>query len=321
MEIIRDPAGFPRPVAGCAVSIGQYDGVHRGHRTVIGEVRRLAADAGLHTAVVTFDRHPASVVRPESAPKLLTDLDQKLELLAETGVDYALVIHFDAERSREPADQFVEEVLFGTLNARTIIVGEDFHFGHKRSGNVALLREMGAVHGVEVRGLDLVGLDGRPPDDGGDEDPVSSTAIRAALLAGEIERATAMLGRPHEVRGVVAKGDQRGRELGFPTANVTVPDEILLPADGIYAGWYLRPDGGRVATAMSLGRRPTFYEEQPFSLLEAHLLDFEGDLYGEQARVQFVRRLRGEERFDSVDDLVAQMRRDCDDARAALAAG
>ena len=118
----------------------------------------------------------------------------------------------------------------------------------------------------------------------------------------------------------MAKGDQRGRELGFPTANVTVPDEILLPADGIYAGWYLRPDGQRLATAMSLGRRPTFYEGQPFSLLEAHLLDFEGDLYAEQARVQFVRRLRGEERFDSVDDLVAQMRRDCDDARAALSA-
>lgn len=316
MEIIRDPAGFPRPTAGCAVTIGQYDGVHQGHRTVIGEVRRLAAESGLHTAVVTFDRHPASVVRPESAPKLLTDLDQKLELLAETGVDYALVIHFDEARSREPADQFVEEVLFGALNARTIIVGEDFHFGHRRSGNVALLREMGAAHHVEVRGLDLVGADGRSASE-----PVSSTAIRAALIDGDVGRATLMLGRPHEVRGIVSKGDQRGRELGFPTANVDVPEAILLPADGIYAGWYLRSDGVRLPTAMSLGRRPTFYEEQPFSLLEAHLLDFGGDLYGEEARVQFVARLRGEARFDSVDDLVAQMHRDCDDARAVLSAG
>lgn len=316
MEIIRDPAGFPRPTAGCAVTIGQYDGVHRGHRTVIGEVRRLAADAGLHTAVVTFDRHPASVVRPESAPKLLTDLDQKLELLAETDVDYVLVIHFDEERSREPADEFVDDVLFGCLNARTIIVGEDFHFGHKRSGNVALLREMGAVHGVEVRGLELVGLDGLAADA-----PVSSTAIRAALAAGDLGQATTMLGRPHEVRGTVAKGDQRGRELGFPTANVDVPEEILLPADGIYAGWYLRSDGVRLPTAISLGRRPTFYEEQPFSLLEAHLLGFDGDLYGEEARIQFVARLRGEARFESVDALVVQMQQDCDEARAVLGVG
>jgi riboflavin kinase/FMN adenylyltransferase len=319
MEIIRDPAGFPRPTAGCAVTIGQYDGVHRGHRTVIGAVRDLARDAGLRTAVVTFDRHPASVVRPESAPKLLTDLDQKLELLAETGVDYVLVVHFDEARSKEPADEFVREVLFGCLNARAIIVGEDFHFGHKRSGNVALLREMGAANGVEVMGLDLVGLDGRPAADGSGDEPVSSTAIRAALLAGDVAEATGMLGRPHEVRGTVAKGDQRGRELGFPTANVDVPADILVPADGIYAGWYRRPDGERLPAAISLGRRPTFYEEQPFSLLEAHLLDFGGDLYGEEARVQFVARLRGEERFDSVDALVAQMQRDCSAARAALA--
>jgi len=313
MEVIRDAASCPHPAEGCAVTIGQYDGVHVGHRTVIAEVRRRASDAGLRTAVVTFDRHPASVVRPESAPLLLTDLEQKLELLAETGVDYTLVVTFDEARSKEPAEDFVDEVLLSCLNAKVVVVGEDFHFGHQRRGNVALLRAMGVVEGFEVDGIDLVGTDHRPSDV-----PVSSTAIRGALAEGDVGAAADMLGRPHEVRGVVGRGDQRGRELGFPTANVEVPDDIALPADGIYAGWYLRPDGVRLPTAISLGRRPTFYEDAAVSLLEAHLLDFAGDLYGEPARVQFVARLRGEERFDSVDDLVAQMGRDCELARRLL---
>jgi riboflavin kinase/FMN adenylyltransferase len=313
MEIIRDGSACPRPPEGCAVTIGQYDGVHLGHRAVIAEVRRMAADAGLRTAVVTFDRHPASVVRPESAPLLLTDLEQKLELLASTGVDYAYVIHFDEVRSKEPAADFVEEVIVDCLNARAVAVGEDFHFGHRRSGNVALLRELGAQRGFEVHGLDLVGLDGRPSSE-----PVSSTAIRAALAAGRVDEAATMLGRPHEVRGTVVEGDRRGRELGFPTANVAVPADIQMPADGIYAGWFVRTDGAALPTAMSLGRRPTFYDDQPASLLEAHVLDFEGDLYGEQASVRFVARLRGEEKFDSIDALVQQMHRDCDEARSLL---
>lgn len=313
MEVIRDAASCPHPTEGCAVTIGQYDGVHLGHRAVIGEVRRRAGDRGLRTAVVTFDRHPASVVRPESAPLLLTDLDQKLELLAETGVDYTFVVAFDEVRSKEPAEDFVDEVLLGCLNAKVVVVGKDFHFGHRRRGNVALLREMGAVEGFEVDGIDLVGADQRPS-----AAPVSSTAIRAALREGRIDDANAMLGRPHEVRGVVGRGDQRGRELGFPTANVEVPDEIQLPADGIYAGWYGRPDGHRLRSAISLGRRPTFYEDAAVSLLEAHVLDFDGDLYGEPARVQFVARLRGEQRFDSVEALVAQMKNDCAEARRLL---
>jgi riboflavin kinase/FMN adenylyltransferase len=273
----------------------------------------MAGASGLRTAVVTFDRHPASVVRPESAPQLLTDLEQKLELLASTGVDYAYVIHFDEERSREPASEFVDEVLVDCLNAKAVAVGEDFHFGHRRSGNVALLRDMGADRGFEVHGLALVGADGAPA-----AEPVSSTAIRAALAEGLVEDAAAMLGRPHEVRGTVIEGDRRGRELGFPTANVAVPAEIQLPADGIYAGWFVRHDGTALPTAMSLGRRPTFYDDQPASLLEAHVLDFDGDLYGERAGVRFVARLRGEERFDSVDALVEQMHRDCDEARKLL---
>jgi len=312
VRTLRDLDECPRPQPGAAVTIGAYDGVHRGHRTVIANVRRLAAERGLATAVVTFDRHPASVVRPESAPLLLTDLDQKLELLADTGVDYALVIHFDEERSKESAEDFVNEVLVGCLNAKLVVVGSDFHFGHGRRGNVALLREMGAVAGFDVVGLDLVDAAGRPARR---EAQVSSTAIRAALTAGDLATANDLLGRAYEVRGVVEHGDERGRELGFPTANVAVPDEILLPADGIYAVWHERPNGEVIPAAASIGRRPTFYESQPYRLLEVHLLDWEGDLYGEQARVRFVARLREERKFDSHDALVDQMRRDCADAR------
>jgi riboflavin kinase/FMN adenylyltransferase len=315
MQVLREVGGCPTPDAGTVVTIGAYDGVHLGHQTVIAAVRARAADAGMESAVVTFDRHPASVVRPESAPRLLTDLEQKLELLADTGVDRCLVITFDEARSHEPAEEFVREVLVDCLGARVVIVGEDFHFGHQRKGNVALLEEMGSDLGFEVEGLALVDAHGRAA---GDEPKASSTAIRHALVAGDLEMAISLLGRPHEVRGVVADGDKRGRELGFPTANVSVPGDILLPADGIYAGWYERADGSVHPTAISLGRRPTFYEEAHASLLEAHLLDFDGDLYGEHAKVRFVARLRGEERFDDVDALVAQIRRDCDDARALL---
>ena len=298
------------------MTIGAYDGVHRGHRAVIARVRELAAARGLQSALVTFDRHPARVVRPESAPKLLCDLPQRLELLAATGLDHTLVVHFDEVRAKEPPDDFVREVLVGALAARAVVVGEDFHFGHRRLGNVALLEQMGATHDFEVVGLELVGVDGRPVS-GAEE--VSSTAIRQALAAGDLPAATRMLGRAHEVRGPVAHGDGRARELGFRTANVAVPDEICLPADGIYAGWYLRPDGVARPAALSLGRRRTFYEHADTSLLEAHLLDFDGDLYGEAARVRFVSRLRAEEKFSSVEALVHQMARDCDQARVLLA--
>jgi riboflavin kinase/FMN adenylyltransferase len=297
------------------VTIGAYDGVHRGHRAVIANVKRLAAERGLATAVVTFDRHPASVVRPESAPRLLTDLDQKLELLEETGVDYTVVIRFDEARSQESAEDFVNEVLVQCLNAKLVVVGRDFHFGHKRRGNVALLEEMGRTAGFDVIGLDLVGADGRPASE---DEEVSSTAIRAALGGGDIATANELLGRSYEVRGTVEHGDERGRSLGFPTANLAVPEDTMLPADGIYAVWYERPSGEVVAGAASLGRRPTFYESQPYRLLEVHLLDWDGDLYSEQAKVCFVARLREEMKFDSLDALVDQMQRDCEDAQRLL---
>ncbi len=317
MEVIRSLDAYPVSTAGHAVTIGAYDGVHLGHRAVIREVRRRAADEGLRAAVVTFDRHPAMVVRPESAPLLLTDLEQKLELLASTGVDTTLVVAFDEARAHEDAADFVTEVLVGGLRARLVVVGEDFHFGYQRKGDVALLERMGVDHGFAVEGLELVGPDGRPAPEAA---RVSSTAIRRALRDGDLGAATAMLGRPHEVRGLVSRGDRRGRELGFPTANVAVPGDILLPADGIYAGWFTRVDGTVHPAAISLGRRPTFYEQAHASLLEAHLLDFDDDLYDEHVRVRFIARLRGEERFDSVEALIIQMTEDCAEARLLLQA-
>ncbi len=316
MEVLEDdePASAPASV----VTIGAYDGVHLGHQHVIGRVRALAADLGAASAVVTFDRHPATVVRPGSAPKLLTDLDQKLELLARAGVDSTLVIRFDQARSEESAEDFVATVLAGQLHARAVVVGRDFHFGHGRRGDVALLRRMGAELGFEVYGLDLVG----PGTDGGP--PVSSTRIRQLLSDGAVDEAAALLGRDHEVRGVVVRGDGRGRQLGFPTANVTVAADICLPADGIYAGWYERPGDpaapGITAhrAALSLGRRPTFYDDAPGSLLEAYLLDFDDDLYDQPARVRFHARIRDEARFETIAALVDQIDRDVTATRQAL---
>jgi riboflavin kinase/FMN adenylyltransferase len=308
-------SGGPELLAnGSAVTIGAFDGVHLGHLAVLRELRRRADDLGCPTVLVTFDRHPAQVVRPESAPELLTDLDQKLELLERSGdVDVAVVLRFDAERAAEEAENFVRTVLVESLRAQLVVVGEDFHFGRRRGGNVALLRSMGAELGFEVQGLGLV-----PAGTAGTR-PVSSTAIRELVGRGDVEEAAGLLGRPHEVRGVVGGGDRRGgAELGFPTANVDVPPGILLPADGIYAGWYQRPDATVHRAAISRGRRPTFHPTAVESILEAYLLDFDGDLYGEPARVRFVARLRDEQRFDSADQLVDQMTRDVEAAREAL---
>ncbi len=301
MDVVTDPARFVAPAAGTAVTIGAYDGVHRGHQFVIGHLRRLGAAGGLETVVLTFDRHPAAVVRPESAPKLLTDLDQKLDVLTSTGVDHTVVLHFDEARSQEEPEDFVSEVLVEKLRARVVVVGEDFHFGRRRRGNVELLREMGGSLGFEVAHVPL--LPG-----------ISSTAVRRLLEAGDVVAAADLLGRQYEVRGVVGRGDERGRHLGYPTANVSVPVDILLPAPGIYAGWY----GGEQAAAISVGRRPTFHDGGAPVVLEAYLLDFDGDLYGQVARVSFARRLRDEERYESTEELVSQMALDVEATRAAL---
>ncbi len=283
------------------ITIGAYDGVHLGHQAVIDHVRRRANDLDARSAVVTFDRHPASVVRPESAPLLLTGAEQKMELLEATGVDAVVVVPFNEVQAAESPESFVDRVFVRCLQTQLIVVGADFHFGRHRDGNVDLLRKLGAEHDFDVEPLELL-----PRLDGVGE-PVSSTAIRRALAGGDVTRANEMLGHPFEARGAVVAGDQRGRLLGFPTANVEVSNTISLPADGVYAGWYVRPGGDTHPCAINLGRRPTFYEHADHSLLEAHLLDFDGDLYGERARIQFTHFLRSERKFDGIESLKEQL--------------
>jgi len=312
MHVVTSLDACPDPPEGTVVTIGAFDGVHLGHKALLRLVREQAAERGLPTALVTFDRHPAQVVRPASAPKLLTNLDQRLELLEATGlVDHAVVLTFDEKRRQESAEDFVREVLEGCLRARLVVVGADFHFGRDRRGNVSLLERLGRDLGFDVVGLDLVRA-------GADAVTYSSTLVRQRLAAGDVRGAAEILGRIHDVRGTVVQGDRRGRELGFPTANVAVPEEICLPAAGIYAGTFTGTDGLARPAAISLGHRPTFYTDQAYLLLEAYLLDFSGDLYGQAASVGFVERIRAEERFDSVEALLAAMHRDVEAARRLL---
>jgi riboflavin kinase / FMN adenylyltransferase len=295
---------------GSALTIGAFDGVHLGHRAVIRRVRELADGLGVAAGLVTFDRHPARVVRPASAPRLLTSLEQRLELLEATGLlDHVWLLSFDAARATERAEDFVALDLVGRMRARAIVVGEDFHFGYRRGGNVELLRTMGADAGFTVEALDLLPIEGSAPGD-----VVSSTRIRTLLAGSDVAGAARLLGRPHEVRGVVAPGDRRGGTFGFPTANVVVDPELCLPAEGIYAGTVVTGDGVERPAAISLGRRPTFDDAGDLRL-EAHILDFDGDLYHQQVAVRFVRWLRGEKRYDSVDALATQLRADVAETR------
>jgi len=311
MQVLRDNQPSDNSKRS-VVTIGAYDGVHRGHQAVIGQVRKEAQQLGCQSVVVTFDKHPASVVRPESAPKLLTDLDQKLELLQQTGIDATLIVEFNRERSTEDPALFVKRVLVDTLRAQVVVVGEDFHFGFNRGGNVAMLRELGKQFDFQVEPVKLIAR----PD--GVEEPVSSTSIRRALAGGQVEIATNLLGRAYEVRGVVVNGDKRGRSIGFPTANVEVPNAMCLPADGVYAGKFKCDDGSMHTCAINLGRRPTFFEHADHSLLEAHLLDFAGDLYGQKVSVTFEHFLRSERKFDGLEAIKTQLQLDVAAARASM---
>lgn len=306
MEIFRQIIPAKPEDPGTVLTIGAYDGVHRGHRSVIYEVCRLASERDLRSAVVTFDRHPASVVRPESAPLLLTELDQKIEQLSTTGIDLTLVVPFDENRATESAEDFIDNVLVQCLKVKHVVVGEDFHFGRHRLGNVDLLRTIGKEKGFTVTGMGLVGLEGKPARD---HEQVSSTFIRQALGEGNLGRANNMLGREYEVLGVVTAGDGRGKELGFPTANVRINSSVLLPADGVYAGWIELADGSIHGTAISLGTRPHFYTDGDL-LLEAHILDFDANLYEEEVRVRFVEYLRPQKKFDNLQSLINQLKLD-----------
>lgn len=308
VQVIRE--GEPLvPLEGSVVTVGVFDGVHRGHQQLLAEARRLADVTRAPLVTVVFDRHPNTVVRPEAAPLLLSDLHQRARWLGEAGVDLTYVLRFDEERSLQSPADFVRTVLVDTLHAGVHVSGEDHHFGHRHQGDVALMAQLGAEHDMKTSAVPML-----HDDDG----PISAQRIRQAVVDGDTAAAEALLTRPFELRGLVEHGDARGRLLGFPTANVAVAGDMALPRNGVYAGWYIRPGGSEHAAAINIGRRPTFYDENGLLLVEAHLLDFDDDLYGERPAVRFGPRLRDEVRFDGLDALVAQLHRDVAQTRDLL---
>jgi len=320
VEIRRELQPYDPISPRTALTIGAYDGVHSGHRQVIAAVRRLAAERSMTSAVLTFDRHPASVVRPESAPLLLTDSDQKLEQLASTGIDLSLVLSFDEVRATESAEDFVRHVLVGCAGVGLIVVGEDFHFGHRRRGNVSLLREMGTDLGFEVFGIGLVGPDGLVARD---HEQVSSTFIRRALARGDLERANAMLGRTYEVRGLLKSRNWGDPELDSGMANFLVDELILLPEDAVYAGWCEEPDGLIYGAVISVGTGlspdgTNSRSVEVFCLETTSSNNNEFELSNELTRVRFVRRLRSQYNLKSPEAWINQFHIDVSDTRSAL---
>ncbi|MDQ4008180.1 MAG: bifunctional riboflavin kinase/FAD synthetase [Actinomycetota bacterium] len=311
MRVWRALQDVPADLGRTVVTIGNYDGVHLGHRHVIGRARVLAEQTGTPVVAVTFDPHPFAVLRPEHAPTLLTTIERRAELLAEAGVDDVLVMPFSREVAGWAPQEFVDRIVVGTLHAAAVVVGANFRFGHRAAGDVATLRELGADRDFTAEGVDL---------EGGPQ-AWSSTYVRTCLAAGDVEGATEALGRPFSVRGVVVEGDHRGHELGYPTANVPTRD-MAAPVDGVYAGWLRRlddPDAPALPAAVSVGTNPTFDGTE--RRVESYVLDRDDlELYGVEVEVTFVSRLRGMVRFDSVDDLLARMADDVDRARAVLGA-
>lgn len=310
--VVRDVGSTPRRRS--VITVGVFDGVHRGHQVIVAEAVRRARALEVPAVAVTFDPHPISVLRPEMAPAMLTTIDRRAELLGEVGIDHVVVIPFTRQLSEQAPHEFVHHVVVQGLNASEVVVGSDFRFGHKAAGDVPLLRELGDRHGFAVEGVGLVG-DGR--------ERWSSTGVRRRLLDGDAAGAAAILGRPHRVDGTVVHGDHRGRQIGFPTANVAVPFPIATPADGVYAGRLsvLEADGrtGRTfGAAISVGANTTFGGSE--RRVEAHCLDAgELDLYDHRVGVEFVDRIRGMETFDGVEALVARIGADVERTRELLA--
>ncbi|MEO6502014.1 MAG: bifunctional riboflavin kinase/FAD synthetase [Jatrophihabitantaceae bacterium] len=304
------PPGWGR----CVATIGVFDGLHRGHQQIIARARQLATERGLPTVLVTFTPHPSEVVRPGSHPPQLTTNTRKAELAAELGVDVVVFLPFTLEFSKLSPEEFIHEAVVAELHADAVMVGENFRFGHRAAGDVAMLADLGRRWGFDAEGVTLLTEAGRP---------ISSTYIRSCVEAGDMAAAAHALGRAHRLDGVVVRGDQRGRQLGYPTANVRTASFAAVPADGIYAGRVVRIDewGNTLArpalpAAISVGSNPTF--EGRHRSVEAFVLDFEGDLYGQNLGVEFVSRLRGMVKFDSIDDLITQMAADVVQTRQLL---
>jgi riboflavin kinase / FMN adenylyltransferase len=311
VQIWRSLDEVPADLGRSVVVIGNFDGVHLGHQHVLARASEIARRDGLPVVAVTFDPHPMAVLRPEHAPVQLTTIEVRAELLAEAGADHVLAVPFDGDMAGWTPEEFVQRVLVDSLHAATVVVGANFRFGSRASGDVATLRDIGATSGFSVDGLPL---------DGG---PMvwSSTYVRQCLAAGDVAGAAEALGRPYAVRGTVVRGDRRGRELGFPTANVPTDQLTAAPADGVYAGWLRRLDTGEsYPVAISVGTNPTFDGVRD-RRVESYVLDrTDLELYDVEVEVSFVDRLRGMVAFESVEKLVAQMDDDVRRAREILAA-
>ncbi|RLP74749.1 bifunctional riboflavin kinase/FAD synthetase [Mycetocola tolaasinivorans] len=300
MKVFRDLTEVPLDFGPSAVTIGKFDGVHAGHRGVIEGLRGIAAERGLRSVVVTFDRHPLHVIAPGKAPVALTGIEKKLDLLAETGIDAVLVLTFDRLLSALEPESFVRSILCATLDAKVVLVGDDFRYGHRGAGTVETLTAQGRVEGFEVVAIDdVMPCEGRR---------ASSTWIRELLADGRVDAAADLLGHNASVRGTVVHGAKRGRELGFPTANLSPESTGYIPADGVYAGW-LHSEGERYPAAISVGNNPTF-DGVPQKQVEAFLLDQDIDLYDREVEVCFVERVRGMVAYAGIDPLIAQMHDD-----------
>jgi len=320
VEVVRGSAELRRPLDHPVLTIGNFDGLHLGHRSIVNTVVEQANALGGEPVAYTFDPHPRVVLFPERAPKLLVTLEQKLELFAEAGIRVVIVEPFTLAFSRTPPEVFIREHIHAKIQPRKVYVGYDFHFGKDREGSMRLLTDLGPELGFEVTIIPEVRV--------GERD-VNSTRIRSLLADGGVEEARTLLGRIYAIRGSVVRGDQRGTPLGFPTANLS-PENEILPNVGVYAGWLrtldeptgstANPNGDcRFPAVVNVGRRPTFKRGEEI-LAEAHLIDFQGDLYGRRVELSFAHRLREERRFPDPEALREQIRRDVDRAREALAA-
>ena len=308
MERWRGIDEVPPSWGRCALTIGVFDGVHRGHQALIGEAVRIGRAHGMPTVLVTFDPHPSEVVRPGSHPSMLVTLRRRAELVAELGVDAFLVLPFTPALSQVSAEEFVHDVLVDRLHAAHVVVGENFRFGHRGTGSVDMLRELGPRFGFAVDGITLV--------PGPDVVTVSSTYVRACVGAGDMVAAAAALGRPHRVEGFVVHGEGRGgSQLGYPTANLDVAEHAAIPADGIYAGWFVLGNR-RSPLAISIGSNPTFSGRE--RTVEGFVIDEGGNFYGRRVAFDFVERLRDTEKFDSVPELIAQIDIDVERTKQAL---
>jgi riboflavin kinase / FMN adenylyltransferase len=294
------------------VVMGVFDGVHRGHQHVLAHARELANENAAHLVAMTFDPHPAQVLAPGRAPALLTTIEHRVRLLQHHGADRVEVVHFDQELSHRSPEEFVDETLMALGRVVAVVVGENFRFGHRALGDVTTLIELGATRGFSAEGLALEG----------DVDlSWSSTRVRSLLLAGHVDAANDILGRPHRVEGIVGHGDKRGRDLGYPTANLRVPAMSAVPADGVYAGHLVVDPYGRAgshAAAVSIGTNPQF--EGTERRVEAYAIDQDFDIYGQHVAIDFIARLRGQQVFDSVQALQVQMAKDVATATEILSA-